>query len=995
MGVIGSSDRATSALGAIELNAGSNRVVRIGYKQNSAGAYPTYSTITSALSTEIRRVRLILRKENWDTAGTPNTRNVEFIAYDGSDNVLYTSSGLQHGLDPYLWTTGVKDADAPTTGQARFFLEFAAGTAGPEGVTISQADVIYRGQDFTIDTIWGPFPDWYPFEMPRFQTAEQPYMDHAKIIPSGAPFSADNSGGNASTNTAKLIEAGKNAYEYGMDLFFAAGTEYAVNNQLFYRQLVSQRTSSTPTDRDSFIDESRAFVFQGSNQGVDKPKLRLVNGASGYGNAASPKVFLFIENADYNPEPPAGTSKPNSSYNQVVSNMWLDTGTNVGAIALDMQGAQGQAIVRIKCTGNDTTPGYAGIRNGNGAGGSQYTGDISGYLYGLLVVSCQPGTVFSGFNIDVPSTGISAIYCGPSAPLGWGSETGPRNTALFVGCNITLNTASTGKLAVDGGNMSTSSKSLVEQGYMEFVDCIVDFSNAQTANTAFETNRCFVVERTWVRNCNKILEHPKGDVMSPSSTGWVYIKRLVVPYDLVSPEVGTINANIASELPGTNGVDHELVPNNIPFDTAKWVDGVRSTTNIEEIYADGHALYVAPPSDLTSKHRISDAQYKTWEDATIDVAADYGPLTLDGFTDVTVPMDEAMADSVVGDVIYLRRGHWLRNNTYDLLEGRHLVGSGKMATAIIPSRFPTANQPFGSNDNPQRPVLRTADSTFPSTVGFLNVWRHHGMPKGFGIHFRGNDTSYEMLCRRNELWGFTNYSGTPQYDASTALILWSGKASGKHFIHNQGVIFNTVPPYCHYEFRDIEGEVSAYAINPEHTHGWPGNLHIINCNRVNIYGSKCEANAPFVNAVDSNFVALHALTGNSSGHIPRANVPVGENVNSPSSTRGYNPAPVGFYPSPYDPALVYMRNVANFRISQVQDEGRFQSSEFHQVFGGGTRPDYWHFGVEGGTNTQTWLMPTWDRPVYWAKGDMDGPDPPPGGSILTIIQNYFRRRKWL
>jgi len=983
MGVVGSSDRASSAISAIELNASSTKVVRIGWKENSPGAFPTYTYNSGVLSAEIRRIRLILRKENWNVGATG--REVEVYAYDVADTLIGgDSTTLAHGLDPKLWNTGVEDSNNPNTAWAAFFLEFNAG-GGTESAVISQADVIYRNQSYTLDTVFGPYLDWASTEMPRLPAASQPYMNDSKIIASGAPFNANNAGGGTSaTNLTAILDAGKNAAEYGMDLFFEEDSEYVVNNQIFFRQFVSQRTSSAAGDRQSFIDETRGYVLQGSNQGANKPKLRLANGSSGYGTVGSPKVFVLIENADYNPEPPSGTNKPNSLYNNGVINLWLDTGTNVGAIALDMQGAQGQEIIRIKITGS----GYAGIRNGNGAGGSQLTGDIDGFQYGLLLCSVQPGCVFSGYYLTNQT--VSAIYCGPSIPSG--GDTGPRNTVFFVGTGITMDTSSVGKLAVDGGSMGTG-QSVVEQGYMEFTDGYIDFSTPQTANVAFETNRPFVVENFWVRNCTKILEHPKGDVTSPASTGWVYIKRLIVPHNLTSPSVGNINANIAAELPGTNGVDHELVSNSTPFNTNSRIDGVDSSANTVEIYADGHANFIPVPADIVDRHRVSDAEFKTWEDATINVATDYAINPLTGLVDNTTFMDAAMSDSVVGDVIYLRRGYWLRNNTYDLLEGRHLVGSNKASSNFVATRFPTAGQPFGSSDSPQRPMLRTADSTLPSTVATMNIWRHHGMPTGFAIHWRGNNTSYSFLTRRNTYWGFINYASTPEYDASAPLVQWTDNATGKHFMPNQGVIYNTQSPYCHYEFRDIVGSVSAYAINPEHTHNWPGNIHIINCHRVNIFGSKCEANAPFINCVDSTFVALHALTGNSSGHIPRANVPIGEVVTTPASTRGYNPAPTGFYPSPYSPALVYVRNVANYRISQVQDEGRFWSAEFHGVFGGGTRPDYWHFGVEGGTNTQTYLMPPWRRPVYWGKGDMtEAPDPPESG-VITKIMNYFRRRQ--
>jgi len=984
--ILSDGNRMTAANSAIEINIGSGRIARIGTKEAAPGATVTLDDFISPTQAEdIRRVRVILRKQNWTAASGGTGRQVELYCYGAADNLLTTASNstsLQHGLNWNLWMRTAPNELDMGDQHASLSLEMQAG-GGTESVVISQVDVKYQNLNYTKNSVYGPLPDRASPEKPWIPLTDQPLIPHGRLNPAAPPYNVNSAGaGTPATNLTQFRNCCHTAMEYSMAVHLAAGTTWLLGDQLFLRQLVQQRTSATAADRDSFIDEACPYMIHGSNVGGAKAIIRLDPAATGFSNAtslATSRAFIVFSNADYNPDPPGPGPKPNSNYNQQLCNVRIETGAHVGAVAFDGQGAQGSETIRVEFVATGAG-GFAGMRGGSGAGGSHATGKIIGYKYGLFLNASQPGAVYSGWEFD--HQGTNAVFIGNGD-----GDTGPRGSQLFVGCRVTM---ATGKTAFDGSDMSVTNNTnhAFQRGLYEVVDTQIEWDGgANVNNWAFNTNRGFSAENCWFNNLGKPLEHPGGDVLITGhpTTGWTNIKRLVKPYDPPTASLSEVNGAINTynaTSPPTGPV--ELVPadaaGGFRHDGARWHNGVRFTTNIIEWGPDG----VAPPVDLYTKHQISDSDYKTFENATIDLVATYGVVG-DGVADDTTALQNGFAAATAGSVVYLRQAMAQCSTRLDLPAGAHLVGASKVGSIIFSKRKPTAGAHFGSG-SAHVALLRTAASALKSQVGHIQIWKGPNGPTGFNLERRDMGDTYAILLPRADIWGFATYPSTPLYAQAAPHVQWTGaNVGGRHFHLNQGVTFNVTGSYAHYEIRDAVNPVYCYALNPEHSPTFTGNIVMDNCERVVIYGMKNETNWPWVQANNCRNVLIYGVTGNPSAFIPPGEDPIGENPASPNGLRGYNPAPASF-PAASTPALFYMKDVDNFRISQTQDEGRFESTVstgglppgIHDVFGAGTRPDKWHFGVEvTAAGVETLVLPTGARPTYWSKGNVFATATPP------------------
>jgi hypothetical protein len=113
------------------------------------------------------------------------------------------------------------------------------------------------------------------------------------------------------------------------------------------------------------------IVLQGTNQG--RVTLKLDNGASGFGNAGSPKPVLFMAAAN--------TTVGNIAFRNFVRDMTIDCGNNVGAVGVDFLANNQGGLRRVTIKGN----GVYGISAMRGASGNAFNQrvTIEGFQYGF------------------------------------------------------------------------------------------------------------------------------------------------------------------------------------------------------------------------------------------------------------------------------------------------------------------------------------------------------------------------------------------------------------------------------------------------------------------------------------------------------------------------------------------------------------------------------------------------------------------------------------
>lgn len=919
----------------------------ISLTSKDAGAINSGTTTTlepsQLLAYEPRRMELILRKESWtdETAGSA----YELRLYDSVD-VLQTTLTGNHNLDWKTWTVAnTSNPDDVGDVHAAVSFEFATG-GGSDSVAVSDFNPTYVNQTQTIDTVFGPIPDGMSMEHPDLPTA-QTRSEWGILDPTLAPFSADGTG--VTESTAELQECIHWAKDYSCVTWLPSGSEIKINDTLNSRQMVYQRSSSSATNRNSFVDEFRPVCIMGSNNST-MPKITLADSSTGFTNGTNlgtAKVMIVLDTTDYKPKPPAGTVQ-NANYNQQLINVHMDLGNNAGAIGCEIIGAQGVEAVHCKVTG---TSFFAGMYNLPSAGGGLATFDVTGGQYGVYFDATLPAPPITGSYFVNQS--VSAIRS---------AATGNRQCLVLCGVGID---ALAGTTAIDlSGSADTDATTFNPQrGQVALIDCYIDFASVNVGNVLLKCNRSVYMQNVYVRNCAELVDHVSApnDISSPNSSGWVHIRQLVIPYDPPTFAYGGFNTTLS-------GAGRQTVsPANYPYDAANWINDVRSTTNIETYGTEG----VSPPTDLVTRWRIPD-NFPTWENATIDVAVDYS-TTPDGLTDNSAAIDSALAAATAGDTIFFRKGYWRHDDVIDFPAGVNVCGTAKKATHFLLPQSPGASVPFGANDT-ARPILRTATSD-SSNWAFFNVWPcFDGVTaadysaKQYAVNWRCSGKTFCIRTRRDSYWGFGSYPGTA--DNSMIEPLWQFTDNAGDSIHyhlNEGQGDNAADPYCHFYANGVTGGTLNFVqLNGEHVYDNPAQAFFENCDFVRVIAYKGESNYPAIKAKNCGEFHVYGVGGNHSGFIPDGVLPTGETEDIEQLDYGYNPEPAN-YPAGLTPTMIVIENCTGAIVVQTQEEPRFNGS--HPVFGGGTRPDFWKFiNRVDGVGVEQHVVDYGDRPTLWQYG---------------------------
>ena len=130
--------------------------------------------------------------------------------------------------------------------------------------------------------------------------------------------------------------------------------------------------------------------------------LRLIDGATGFGSATTPKSFVVT----------GGVGQPDGSGNQAFSNyildLTIDTGNNPGASALDYFSNNRGAVrnVSVRCTGGN---GYSGVEEARvGNGPCLYKNvDVIGFQYGFRVLNDQYSQTY--YNCSVSGQSVAGM----------------------------------------------------------------------------------------------------------------------------------------------------------------------------------------------------------------------------------------------------------------------------------------------------------------------------------------------------------------------------------------------------------------------------------------------------------------------------------------------------------------------------------------------------------------------------------------------------------
>lgn len=612
---------------------------------------------------------------------------------------------------------------------------------------------------------------------------------------------------------------------------------------------------------------TNAHTAMGAHSGA-RPVIKLQAGASGFGNAATPRPVVAFRhwysnavytggaqstlpsNLDFNAYslPTGANGQPwffggDSQFSAMLCNIDVDTNGQAGAVGICVPMAQFCYVNNCKVT---ATGSYAAFGN---------LGTASNILSNLEGVGGQYGVVQR--QIGSFAVGAGAVI----ARLKLSGQT--------VRC---IDTDDYNPLVVVGGDFAPASggevwRSIGDVGYTASGTLIiVDAQVSQASGIVFNNtlSKSIYLRNVYVTGTTSLVKTGSNATVTGSGT-W----SLINEYASVDPHAAN------------RTTPYDTNPANFDSDIKHWsiIEGVKSSTNQQPVSSVTTGS-TAPPSDISTKHcpslhhAIDMGTYvdsRTYgvsmETQDLDTEAFYR-FSSNDYVDSRAALQAAIdaAHAAGHGRVLIPFGTISIGGPINLRSTTKLFGIGARSSIfrVHESWVPTSGTPvmFTTDDN--------ADGEAQMSNLQIAIPRRYGTPNGAGVYSADRFSSIRWRQGRksvtSNLYFATDYTDPAVSNYSRQVLALSGGGGGRHYFTGSGqrndggvawraiVCNGTTQPALFYG-----ANVEANKGLPENSTDIPEtNIEINSARNVRIFSSKREGNAPTLWVVSSVNVAHFA-----------------------------------------------------------------------------------------------------------------------------------------
>lgn len=623
-----------------------------------------------------------------------------------------------------------------------------------------------------------------------FMARKQPWLRWGYIDPTGYPFYADPTG--VADSTAALIAA----LEYGRKNYLVvrlpASSQFLISDTIEITQGAYRRASAATVS-----DGIASGIVMVGAQGGTKPKIFLANSTSGFTTSGSPKSMIHFWGIGGNT---TLTEDEAALYNAGIENIRVNTGTNAGAIAVEIRGAQGCFIHDCYL---DATGGLACQQGLVGSGSSIVNTDYKGGSYGLrgTGVSRRPVPVFAGCRFEDQS--VTAMKF----------QNDDAETISITGVSIKMATSASGP-AVELTSASANT------GYAVLTDCTIEFKTSSSANIAIESNISVKLLNVWTKGCGDTLNQTTGttndiDAETPI-TNWTWCQ----------------DATICIQPP-----TKALASGNVQFEMVRWADGSR--VGYTKTVTLGTAAST-PPTDLISRHHWGSEMLFPDSPGVVNAklaAKDLGhTLYGDGDAD-----DYAALQAVINahDKIFLPRGYYNTSKTLVLQDNTALIGVNRYSTVIIPRAIGGGDFTVVTAGNYAVETSSSADSK--TILSNLSIWAPQSEGGTAGLKWQCGDRSMYRTVNVGQ-FNINGFIGDGVRKRLPVMVITGANAGGRFWGMSEILILTTASAtYAMLKIENTVLPIRIYGANLEHANEGKCVIWIENCDNVTLFGNKLES----------------------------------------------------------------------------------------------------------------------------------------------------------
>lgn len=580
----------------------------------------------------------------------------------------------------------------------------------------------------------------------------------------------------------------------------------------------------------------------------------LHDNASGYQNESAKKPLLSVWTRSASAFPnKIDIARPSIGFHNMVIGLNFDLGLgNAGAVAIDLDGAQGSGVEDITIHVNS---GYAGLTALTGAAGAAHNLNIIGGKYGI-------DTIANGLNTahfsDTRSLGTTPLISGSTFTGQTVSAIRykQQETLTLVGVRIepdinAIDAAIVGRGDSTGGSFAA--------GHMVIVDSEIIFQPSAQLRTAIKSNRSVYLKNVYTQNADKVVD-----------VAYTYTPRRACGGGAQVSSAHVLNGNSngwqhTREYAASLKVHQTHKSNCYQFRVPVYIDGVLQASG--EYHDDGGS--VDPPVDLISRHQWNNlGMFPHWEMANVINVKDPDRAATavgDGITDDTLAIQTAIYDAEVsGAIIFLPKGYYRVTKTLDLKDDTVMIGAGRHLS-IIAGVNETGGD-FLDTLNPQ-PVVRSADSPDGTAVlALLGIFHPHEAPGAYALNWR---TGQHSIVRSIDVINRSRTFSSNNILPAATQVQINGNGGGRWYTLNRDTRYiKSWPASASFSWMSVDGTsqpLAFYTANPEGAsdNGYKAytKFTITNSSNVDIYAYKDEGFEDSLAITDSDHIALYGFGG--------------------------------------------------------------------------------------------------------------------------------------